>query len=154
MVAIRRKAVPKPLPQDAGPPAQGDPIPQQRALYNRITAVERIVRNFKALIGQNQDLLRDESIMHQIALLEEWLETYKRGLVAADKIRTQGMQWLERHRAQPRAMSQATPSLAIVSPPTRILKQVEKELEQPAPVQPTPASEPVAPADTALPAPR
>lgn len=108
--------------------------PQQRALYSRISAVERIVRNFRAMLEQNHDLMRDDSVVGQLALLEEWLDAYKRGLVAAEKIRTKGQHWIELHASRLRDMSSvaASPSDQSIGSHEKLLKRAEQEVEKPA----------------------
>lgn len=51
---------------------------------------ENLVNELKSLLVKREDTLDDEGIRHQVEILERWMESYRRGLSAAQKISENG----------------------------------------------------------------
>ena len=56
--------------------------------------VEELDNEMKRLLVKHEGVLNDEGIRRNVEVLERWLESYRRGLVAAHKISETGSGWL------------------------------------------------------------
>ena len=93
--------IPAPARPAAAPPLPEQPSPHQRLTRNRqISALEKIIQSLKGILAENSTALRADDIKEKIETLEEWLETYRRGLLAAEILKVKGTRWLERYRQE------------------------------------------------------
>lgn len=64
------------------------------ALQQQLQDVEALEHELKRLLVRHEATLDAEGIRKEVEILERWMESYRRGLAAADKISCTGMTWL------------------------------------------------------------
>lgn len=62
--------------------------------------VEHLANEMKRLLVRHEFALEHEGIRHQMETLERWMESYRRGLAAANKLSANGATWLGELRDQ------------------------------------------------------
>jgi hypothetical protein len=62
--------------------------------------VEQLANEMKRLLVRHEFALEHEGIRHQMETLERWMESYRRGLAAANKLSANGATWLGELRDQ------------------------------------------------------
>lgn len=70
------------------------PTPSPKAAYNmleqQLEEAEGLTNELKRLLVRYENALEHEGIRHQVEILERWMESYRRGLSAAQKISESG----------------------------------------------------------------
>jgi len=56
--------------------------------------VEELTNELKRLLVRHENTLQEEGIREKVEMLERWMESYRRGLKAANNISETGMDWL------------------------------------------------------------
>jgi hypothetical protein len=64
----------------------------------KLQEVENLTNDLKRLLVQHEITLDEEGIRHEVEMLERWMESYRRGLAAANKISESGVSWLSQLR--------------------------------------------------------
>ena len=75
------------------PADNAEPNPQQK-----LQEVEDLTNSLRRLLVQNEIALDEEGIRREVETLEHWMESYRRGLTAANKISETGVEWLSKLR--------------------------------------------------------
>lgn len=60
----------------------------------KLKEVEELTHTLKQLLVNHETALDEEDIRREVEILERWMESYRRGLSAADKISETGVEWL------------------------------------------------------------
>lgn len=64
------------------------------AASQEMADVEGLIRELKQLLVRHESALNEEGIRQEVEILERWVESYRRGLAAANKIAKTGIEWL------------------------------------------------------------
>ncbi len=82
----------------ANAPSANDPIDIEDKVSSttphKLEEVEDLTNTLKRLLVQHEGALDEEGVRHELETLERWMESYRRGLSAANKISGTGMEWL------------------------------------------------------------
>jgi exonuclease VII small subunit len=67
---------------------------------HEIDEVEKLTHEMKRLLVTHENALDEEGIRHELETLERWMESYRHGLSAANKISENGVVWLRDMRSR------------------------------------------------------
>jgi uncharacterized FlaG/YvyC family protein len=70
------------------------------AASQKLQEVEKLTNELKSLLVRHEVALNEEGIHREVEILERWMESYRRGLAAANKISASGIGWLSQLRDQ------------------------------------------------------
>jgi len=76
--------------------AAGNNMPHSAS--QKLQEVEDLTNTLKRLLAQHEIALDEEGVRREVETLERWMESYRRGLSAADKISETGVEWLSKLR--------------------------------------------------------
>ncbi len=60
----------------------------------KLQEAEELTNELKRLLVKYEIALDEEGIRHEVEILERWMESYRRGIAAANKISDTGLEWL------------------------------------------------------------
>ncbi len=71
-----------------------EPVENTDAGSQKLHEVENLTNELKRLLVQHEVTLDEEGLRREVEILECWMESYRRGLAAANKISESGVGWL------------------------------------------------------------